>query len=603
MEKELKSRRDIPVELTWDLSLLYATEEEMNRDVERAKALCNSIVKDYKGKLDTPQAIRACLDDLREFNRLVMLVGHYCDLAVSVDYYDTHNQERNEAFSSLTADMFSRLSFIDNEIAGQEDAVVQEAIDLSAENRNYLQNILRMKPHLLHPETERAVAALSQTIQAPYQIYNMAKLADMKFDNFTVDGREYPLGYSLFEDNYEYERDTAVRRSAFDAFSAKIREYENVTAAAYNTQVQTEKTLATLRGYDSVFDSLLFGQKVTREMYNRQIDLITEKLAPHMRRYARLLKRIHKLDRMTFADLKIAVDPEYDPKVTIEESREYIEKGLAILGEDYVEMVREAYRDRWIDFAQNQGKSTGGFCASPYGKNSFILLSWNERMSDVFTLAHELGHAGHFKSCNSSQSIFDIDVSTYFVEAPSTMNELLMAHYLLKTNQEPRFRRWVLSCMISNTYYHNFVTHLMEAAYQREVYRIVDDGGSVNAETLTRLMRETLQAFWGEDVEISDDAAHTWMRQPHYYMGLYSYTYSAGLTVATQVCRRIEKEGACAVEDWKKVLAAGSTLDPVGLAKLAGIDITTDEPLLDTIAYIGEIIDEIERLTDSGIGE
>ena len=577
MEKELKSRRDIPVELTWDLSLIYATEEEMNRDVERAKSLCNSIVKDYKGKLDTPQAIRACLDDLREFNRLVMLVGHYCD---------------------LTADMFSRLSFIGNEIAGQEDAVVQEAIDLSAENRQYLQNILRMKPHLLHPDTERAVAALSQTIQAPYQIYNMAKLADMKFDNFSVDGREYPLGYSLFENNYEYERDTAVRRGAFDAFSAKIREYENVTASAYNTQGQTEKTLSTLRVFDSVFDSLLFGQKVTREMYNRQIDLITEKLAPHMRRYARLLKRIHGLDRMTFADLKIAVDPEYDPKVTIEESREYIEKGLAILGEDYVEMVREAYRDRWIDFAQNQGKSTGGFCASPYGKNSFILLSWNERMSDVFTLAHELGHAGHFKSCNSSQSIFDTDVSTYFVEAPSTMNELLMAHYLLKTNQEPRFRRWVLSCMISNTYYHNFVTHLMEAAYQREVYRIVDDGGSVNAETLTRLMRETLQAFWGEDVEISDDAAHTWMRQPHYYMGLYSYTYSAGLTVATQVCRRIEKEGACAVEDWKKVLAAGSTLDPVGLAKLAGIDITTDEPLLDTIAYIGEIIDEIERLTE-----
>ncbi|MDE6622523.1 MAG: oligoendopeptidase F [Lachnospiraceae bacterium] len=599
MEKELKSRRDIPVELTWDLSLIYATEEEMNRDVERAKALCDSIVQDYKGKLNTPQGIKACLDDFREFSRLITLIGNYCDLAVSVDYYDTHNQERNEAFSSLMAEMLSKLSFMDNEIAGQEDTVIQEAIALSAENKHYLQNILRMKPHLLHPETERAMAALSQTIQAPYQIYNMAKLADMKFDSFTVNGREYPLSYSLYEDNYAYEEDTTVRRSAFAAFSAKIREYENVTAAAYNTQVQTEKTLAALRGFDSVFDSLLFGQKVTKEMYHRQIDLITEKLAPHMRKYARLLKKIHKLDRMTFADLKIAVDPEYDPKVTIEESREYIEKGLSILGEDYVEMVREAYRGRWVDFAQNQGKSTGGFCASPYGKNSFILLSWNERMSNVFTLAHELGHAGHFKSCNSSQSIFDTDVSTYFVEAPSTMNELLMAHYLLKTNPDPRFRRWVLSCMIGNTYYHNFVTHLMEAAYQREVYRIVDDGGSVNAETLTRLMRETLQAFWGEDVEISDDAAHTWMRQPHYYMGLYSYTYSAGLTVATQVCRRIEEEGERAVEDWKKVLAAGSTLDPVGLAKLAGIDITTDAPLLDTIAYIGEIIDEIERLTDS----
>lgn len=598
MNQDLKSRKDIPVELTWDLSLIYASEDEMRQDAEKVKHICERMVKEYKGKLDTAVRINACLDDFREVDRLLTLVVHYCDLAVSVDYYDTHNQERNEEIGSMTAEILSRLSFIDNEIAEQDDAVIQEAMALSAENKHYLQNILRTKPHLLHPDTERALAALSRTIQAPYQIYNMAKLADMKFDSFMADGKEYPLGYSLFEDNYMYEENTAVRRNAFAAFSAKIREYENVTAAVYNTQVQTEKTLATLRGFDSVFDSLLFGQKVTRELYDRQIDLITEKLAPHMRRYARLLKKIHKLDRMTFADLKIAVDPEYDPKVTIEESREYVEKGLSILGEDYVKMIQEAYRGRWIDFAQNQGKSTGGFCASPYGKNSFILLSWNERMSNVFTLAHELGHAGHFRSCNSSQSIFDTNVSSYIVEAPSTMNELLMAHYLLKTNPDPRFRRWVLSSMISNTYYHNFVTHLMEAAYQREVYKIVDAGGSVNAETLTRLMKETLQAFWGADVEISDDAAHTWMRQPHYYMGLYSYTYSAGLTVATQACRRIEKEGQCAVDDWKKLLAAGGTLDPAGLAKLAGIDITTDTPLLDTIAYIGEIIDEIEALTD-----
>ncbi len=595
---KLKSRKDVPVELTWDLSSIYATEEDMYRDVEKMKSLCERMVQDYKGKLDSPQRINACLDDYREMERLGTLTGTYCDLAVSVDYYDTYNQERNEKLSRLTSEISSKLKFIESEISEQEESILQEAITIAAENKLFLQDILRRKPHQLHPETERALAALSQTIYAPYQIYNMAKLADMKFDSFVVEGKEYPLGYSLFEDNYEYERDTTIRRTAFEVFSNKIREYENVTAAAYNTQVQTEKTMASLRGFDSVFDSLLFPQKVTQEMYHRQIDLITQYLAPHMRKFARLLKRIHKLDQMTFADLKITVDPGYDPKVTIEESRNYIEKGLAILGEDYVEMIRTAYRDRWVDFAQNAGKSTGGFCASPYGKNSFILLSWNERMADVFTLAHELGHAGHFKSCNSSQSIFDTNVSSYFVEAPSTMNELLMAHYLLKTNPDPRFRRWVLSCMISNTYYHNFVTHLMEAAYQREVYRIVDEGGSVNAETLNRIMKKTLQNFWGEDVEISDDAARTWMRQPHYYMGLYSYTYSAGLTIATQVCRRIEREGASAVEDWKKVLAAGSTLDPTGLAKLAGIDITTDAPLLDTIAYIGKMIDEIEALTD-----
>lgn len=595
---ELKSRKDIPAELTWDLSSIYKTEAEMDRDIEKVKALSSSILQNYKGKLDTPQSINACLDDFREVERLLILINHYCDLAVSVDYYDTYNQERNERTLNLISEISSSLSFIDSEISDREETLLSEAIAAATQNRHYLEDILRNKPHRLQPETERVLAALSKTLRAPYQIYNMTKLADMKFDSFMAEGKEYPLSYTLLENNYEYEQDTAVRRAAFAAFYGKLREYENVTAAAYNTQVQTEKTLASLRGFDSVFDSLLFSQKVPLELYHRQINLITEKLAPHMRRYARLLKKIHKLDRMTFADLKIAVDSEYDPKVTIEESKAYIENGLAVLGTDYVEMVKTAYRDRWVDFAQNAGKSTGGFCASPYGKNSFILLSWNERMADVFTLAHELGHAGHFKACNSSQSLFDTDISTYFVEAPSTMNELLMAHYLLKTNPDPRFRRWVLSCMISNTYYHNFVTHLLEAAYQREVYRIIDKGGSVNAGTLSGLMKETLQKFWGEDVEISDGDALTWMRQPHYYMGLYSYTYSAGLTIATQVCKRIETEGMSAVEDWKKVLAAGSTLDPAGLARLAGIDITTDAPLLDTIDYIGQIIGEIERLTE-----
>ncbi len=595
---ELKRRGDVPVELTWDLSLIYKTEEDMYKDVDAVKALADRIEGTYKGHLDTPENINACLDLYQEMYEKMTLCWNYCDLAVSVDYYDEHNVDRNNRVGAVMTAIGSRLSFISSELMEQEESVIEAAIEGTTRNKGYLKDILREKPYHLNAETEKALSALSRTLNAPSDIYNMAKLADMQFPSFTVDGEEYPLGYSLFEDDYEYNPDAKVRRAAFNAFSDKIRQYANVTAAAYNTQVTSEKTLATLRGYDSVFDYLLFGQKVTREMYDRQIDLITTKLAPHMRRYAALLKRLHKLDKMTFADLKIAVDPEYDPRVTIEESKEYIKKGLAILGDDYVSMIEEAYRDRWVDFAKNQGKSTGGFCASPYGKGSFILMSWNDRMADVFTLAHELGHAGHFRNANREQSILDTDVSTYFVEAPSTCNELIMAHYLLKTSDDKRFRRWVLSSMIGHTYYHNFVTHLMEAAYQREVYKIIDEGGSVTADTLSRIFKETLQKFWGEDVEIVPGAELTWMRQPHYYMGLYSYTYSAGLTVATQVAKRIDEEGMTAVEDWKKVLKAGSTGTPIELAKMAGVDITTDKPLLDTIAYLGEIIDEIIRLSD-----
>ncbi len=598
MAEELLFRKDVKKELTWDLSLIYKDEEALLADADRMEKLTAQAEEEYKGSLDSADRINACLDMYREIEGIITLIGNYCELATSVDYYDTHNMELAGKLYRRISECTSRLSFIDSELAVQPDSVIQMAAKASKENAGYLKKMLRRKPYLLSPETEKVLAALSQTTGAPYEIYNAAKLADMRFPDFEVAGKKYPLGYSLFEDDYEYDERTDVRRAAFEAFSAKLHDYENVTAVAYNTAVQHEKKMADLRGFDNVFDKLLFNQRVDISLYNRQIDIIMEKLAPHMRKYARLLGRVHKLDRVTYADLKLPVDATYSPKLTIEESRDYVTKGLSILGEDYVKMVETAYEQRWFDFAQNQGKSTGGFCASPYGKNSFILLSWNGRMSDVFTIAHELGHAGHFKACNAAQSIFDTDVSKYFVECPSTMNELLLGHYLLKTSDDKRFRRWVLANMVGNTYYHNFVTHLLEAAYQREVYRKVQNGGSVQAETLSTIMKDVLSKFWGDAVELTDGAELTWMRQPHYYMGLYSYTYSAGLTIATQVCKRIENEGQAAVDDWKNVLKAGGTKTPVELAAMAGIDITTDAPLLDTIETIGAMIDEICELTE-----
>lgn len=595
---ELKKRKDVPVELTWDLTALYRDEAEWKADLEKVRQIAEEIEKEYKGRLNSVENILACVDRYRAWMEILYPAGSYANLAASVDYSDAALQDRNETFERLAAQLTSRLSFIESEILAQDEAMLRQAAEREGPNQPYLQDLLRQKPYQLQPETERVLAALGPALNAPYQIYNLSKLADMKFPAFQAGGKELPLGYSLFEDRYEYEPDTEVRRGAFAAFSRKLQEYENVTAAAYQATVQAEKILADQRGYDSVFEYLLFWQKVDRSLYDRQIDLIMEKLAPHMRKYAKLLQKVHKLDRMTYADLKLPVDPGYVPAVTIEESKKYIVEGLSVMGTDYQQMVRDAYAERWVDFAQNEGKSTGGFCASPYGSHSYILLSWHEQMSDVFTLAHELGHAGHFKLCNAAQSVFGTNVSTYFVEAPSTMNELLLTHYLLKTNPDKRFRRWVLSNMVGKTYYHNFVTHLLEAAYQREVYKIVDAGGGVQAETLDRIMRETLEKFWGDAVELTEGAELTWMRQPHYYMGLYSYTYSAGLTIATQVCKRIEEEGQSAVEDWKRVLTAGGTKTPLELARMAGVDISTEEPLLDTIEVIGGYIDEICRLTE-----
>lgn len=602
MENILKERKDVDQSLTWDLSAIYKDEEQYNLAVKEMQDCASEVEKKYKGRLNSPEIINECLDKLKKVYEIMNLTSSYANLLVSVDQTNLQAQDRSIKSMNLISDIQSKLSFIESEIIESDQEIIERAIKESKENSNYLYEIKRNKEHALHPEVERVLSALSGTLNSPSVIYDQAKLADMHFDNFIVDGKEYPLSFSLFEDNWEYENNTKIRRAAFDAFSSKLKEYQNTIAAAYQTQVQEEKTLTSLRGFNSVFDGLLFYQNVDRKLFDRQVDIIMEKLAPHMRKYAKLLRKIHKIDEMTFADLKIAVDPNYEPKVSIEESKKFIKEGLSILGEDYLDVIKTQYDNRGIDFVQNNGKSTGAFCETPYQKQSFILLSWNDRMSDVFTLAHELGHAGHFDLAHKYQNIFDIEPSSYFVEAPSTMNEILMVNYLLKTNDDPRFKRWVLSSIITNTYYHNFVTHLLEAAYQREVYKIIDEGGNVQASKLSEIMKDILQKFWGDTVRINDGAELTWMRQPHYYMGLYSYTYSAGLTVATEVSRRILKEGQPAIDDWREVLKAGGTKTPVELAKMAGVDIKTEKPLIETIDYIGNIIDEIIKLTDE-LGE
>ena len=543
-------RSEVPVAQTWDLSLIYKSPEEAWQDAARLKELAKKAEQEFRGKLKDAQSIVHCLHLYEQLHELASRISAYFSLNQETDYNNAENVSNANTAEDLITDCLTKTSFVESEILEAETGVIEEAARQGGSVAIYLKKLLRKKPHVLHPEAERVLAALGSFMSTPYNVYNQAKLADMRFDDFTANGKTYPLGYALFEDSYEYEQDTAVRRAAFRHFSDKIRQYENVTAAAYNAYVCRDKRMAGLRGFNSVFDYLLFDENVTRDLYDRQIDVIMEKLAPHMRRYAALLQRVHGLDKMTYADLKLSVDPGYDPSVTMEEAEQYIAD------------------------------------------------SWQSRMSDVVTLAHELGHAGHFRECNAAQGYFDTLVPMYYVEAPSTINELLLAGYLEKKKSDPRFRRWVLGNMIGNTYYHNFVTHLLEAAYQREVYRIVDKGGSVQAETLSAIYRDVLTQFWGDSVELTDGAELTWMRQPHYYMGLYSYTYSAGLTIATEVSEQILKEGERAAENWKKALRAGSTVTPVEFARMAGVDITTDRPLLDTIEKIGSMIDEMCTLTE-----
>lgn len=355
--------------------------------------------------------------------------------------------------------------------------------------------------------------------------------------------------------------------------------------------------MSRLRGYESVTHMLLQPQSVTLEMYRNQLDVIKNELAPHMRKYAALKKRVLDLDEMRFCDLQAPLDHDFSPKTTYEQAGRMILDALQVMGPEYTEVMETALTERWVDLADNIGKSTGAFCSSPYGAHPFILMTWTDTMRDAFTLAHELGHAGHFYFANREQRIMNVRPSLYFIEAPSTMNEMLLAQHLFSKTNDPKMKRWVIN-QLMGTYYHNFVTHLLEGEYQRRVYELAEQGHALTASVLSEQTSAVLSEFWGSGVKVDEGASLTWMRQPHYYMGLYPYTYSAGLTASTIVSQQIKEEGRPAVDRWLNVLKAGGTMKPLDLLKHAGVDMSTDQPIRRAVTYVGTLVDELEKLYD-----
>ncbi|MCG1813556.1 oligoendopeptidase F [Staphylococcus epidermidis] len=596
MSEGLPLREEVPVKETWDLKDLFTSDQAFYQTLEQVVQMSLDFNHTYYQKLNNIEIIEKALD---EYERILIEIDrlyNYPELRLSVDTSNEEAQKVNAKLNTTSGKLAGLLSFVDSEILELPDEIISE-LRSQTKYPHFIKQLQDRKPYQLSADVEKVLATLTPTLRSPFELYGTTKSLDINFESFDYEGVTYPLDYATFENEYEDHPSPEFRRKSFRAFSDALRQYQHTMAATYNMQVQQEKIEANLRGYDSVIDYLLQDQEVTKDMFDRQIDVIMSDLAPVMQKYAKIIQRVHNLDKMRFEDLKISIDPNFEPEISIEESKKYIYGALKVLGDDYVKMLESAYDYRWIDFAQNKGKDTGAYCASPYITHSYVFISWTGKMAETFVLAHELGHAGHFALAQNHQNLLESEASMYFVEAPSTMNEMLMANYLFNSSNNPRFKRWVIGSILSRTYYHNMVTHLLEAAYQREVYSRVDNGESLTAPLLNEIMLNTYKAFFGDTVEMTDGVELTWMRQPHYYMGLYSYTYSAGLTIGTVVSQCIKKEGQPAVDRWLKTLQAGGSQSPIELAQIAGVDITTDAPLKETINYISNLVDELEVLT------
>lgn len=591
------TRSEVPLEKTWDLSDLFKTDEDWKKELESIENDIHTVTR-YKGRLaENAKTLLDCLlarDSLLE--RMVRVMT-FASLRQSADGTDSMNQANAALAASMSSNVSASMSFINSEILAISEETIKEYIEQEEGLKEFtktLMDLLELKDHMLSPDTEEVLAAFGEVLDSPYMIYERSKTSDMKFSSFKTDtGEEYPLTFNSYP-IFEESSNTELRRKAYESFVNTLNQYKNTYAATYATEIKRQVIEARLRKYESVTDMLLHSQQVTKEMYHNQLNTILEELAPHMRRFAKLKQRVLGLDKFYYCDLKAPLDPEYDPEITYEEASKLVLEALEVMGPEYIEIMEQGLRNRWVDRADNVGKRSGAFCSSPYGAHPYIMMTWSNSMRNVFTLAHELGHAGHFVLAGRNQTISNTRPSRYFVEAPSTMNEMLLSKHILKQSDDENMRRWVILQSLG-TYYHNFVTHLLEGELQRRVYDLAEKGTPITAKILCEQNLELLANFWGDCVELDEGAGLTWMRQPHYYMGLYPYTYSAGLTASTAAAQMIEEEGQPAVDRWISVLKAGGTLKPLELMKLANVDMSTPDPIRKAVAYVGSLIDELER--------
>ncbi|CCI62155.1 oligoendopeptidase F [Streptococcus dysgalactiae subsp. equisimilis] len=593
---ELKKRSEFPENELWDLTALYKDRQDFLLAIEKALQDIDLFKRNYEGRLTSVDDFTQALIEIEHIYIQMSHIGTYAFMPQTTDFSDESFAQIAQAGDDFMTKASVALSFFDTALANADLDVLD-----TLEKNPYFSAAIRMakiqKEHLLSPDVEKALANLREVINAPYDIYTKMRAGDFDMDDFEVDGKTYKNSFVSYENFYQNHENAEIREKAFRSFSKGLRKHQNTAAAAYLAKVKSEKLLADMKGYASVFDYLLAEQEVDRSLFDRQIDLIMTEFGPVAQKFLKHVAQVNGLEKMTFADWKLDIDNDLNPEVSIDGAYDLVMKSLAPLGQEYTKEIERYQTERWVDFAANANKDSGGYAADPYKVHPYVLMSWTGRMSDVYTLIHEIGHSGQFIFSDNHQSYFNTHMSTYYVEAPSTFNELMLSDYLEHQFDDPRQKRFALAHRLTDTYFHNFITHLLEAAFQRKVYTLIEEGGTFGADQLNAMMKEVLTDFWGDAVDIDDDAALTWMRQAHYYMGLYSYTYSAGLVMSTAGYLNL-KHNPNGAKEWLDFLKSGGSRTPLDTAMLIGADIATEKPLRDTIQFLSDTVDQIISYTE-----
>ena len=588
-----KQRIEINDALKWDFSDIFESDAAWETAYTEAEAAIGGL-DSIRGTLgNSVKAMKSGLDRLFSVSEQIEHVFLYAMLRKNVDNGDATYQTMYGKAMNLHVAFSTACAFLDPEILSIAPEKLVEMMNnpALANYRHMLENTDRMRAHTRDTETERLLAMLSDAIQTPSDCFNMLESVDMTFPEITdEDGEPAPLTHGSFG-VYRESTNARVRREAFEKYFGEFQKYRNTFAALYAGNVKTDNFLAQVRNYASACEQALFDDNAPLEVYDRLIEAVHGGL-PTMRRYLELRRRILGLDQLTMCDLYCPIVEGVDMKIPYEEAKKLVRDACKPLGKGYQELLDRAYSERWIDVYETRGKTTGAYSCGVYGAHPYVLLNYADTLDDVFTLAHELGHAMHSYLSNQKQDYANHSYRILVAEVASTVNEVLLTRHLLSIETNPARRAYIL-----NHFLEGFRTTVFRqtlfAEFEQQAHDLQMSGTPLTAELLTDIFGK-LNALYYDGVEQSDLHNIEWARIPHFYNAFYVYQYATGFSSAVSIAKSIlEDNGAAA---YLEFLSTGGSDYPLEELKIAGLDLTKPDAVASALAEFDVSLSALEAL-------
>jgi len=595
--KALPKRDAIDEKYKWKLTDMYENIDNWENDFNKVKDNLKDIVK-YKGTLNkNSENLFECLKLSNDIMALNDMIFVYARMKRDEDNGNSVYQALTDRASTLTTQVYASISFIVPEITSIPENTLTDFINSNDKlkfYKHFFNEILRQKEHVLSQKEEELLALSSDIAGAARDIFTMFNNADLKFP-FIKDenGQEVELTkgrYVKFLEN----SDRTVRKDAFTALYSTYGKFKNTLASSLTSNMKANKFYSTAQKYNSSLEASLDDDNIPTDVYNNLIYTINKNL-PLLHRYLKLRKKALKLDELHMYDLYVPIVEKTKKNIPYEEAINLVEQGLAPMGEEYTKYLKEAFKSGWVDVFENQGKTSGAYSWGAYKSHPYVLLNFQGTINDVFTIAHEMGHAMHSYYTNMTQPYVYSEYKIFVAEVASTVNECLLMEHLLKNTSSKAEKAYLLNHYLEQ-FRGTIFRQVMFAEFEKETHSMLKDGKALTSDALCDIYLKLNQKYFEAEVNVDDAIKIEWARIPHFYTSFYVYKYATGFSSAVAISNMILNEGQPAIDRYKEFLKGGSSDYPLELLKKAGVDLYTTKPIQDALNVFEKVLNQLEAL-------